>query len=248
MRRHYKNIPINTSRGTHEMVFRLICDLPSDAKIVDLPSGAGAFTKRLKDQGYDHVLAVDISNEMQIEHAQFVQGDMTEALAIEDNSIDAVVCIDGIEHISRQFDFVGEVYRILRPGGIFVFSTPNITSLRSRWRWFWTGHHNKAKRPLSEENPNPSHHIALLSFTDARYLLHTRGLRIEYITTNRIKLISWPYLMFYPVVVLLTGLIYRKEKENQQRSINANIRKQMLSLPVLLGETMIIKARKNKSL
>ena len=91
-RRDYKGIPINTSKNTHETVFRLI-EKGQDSKIVDIPSGAGAFTLRLKDNGYKNVLAVDIENIMKIDHKDFIAGDMTKTLPIEDDSVDAVVCI-----------------------------------------------------------------------------------------------------------------------------------------------------------
>ena len=45
-------------------------------------------------------------------HDKFLLGDMTEPLPIENDSCDTVVCIDGIEHISRQFDFTKDVHRI----------------------------------------------------------------------------------------------------------------------------------------
>ena len=36
----------------------------------------------------------------------------------------------------------------MRPGGVVILSTPNISSLRSRWRWLLTGFHHGRKTPL----------------------------------------------------------------------------------------------------
>ncbi len=102
MRNNYKNIPINTSKNTHEVIFRLI-KIPKDGHIVDIPSGAGAFVQRLLDNQYSNVTAIDIENILEINHKQFEQGDMTKPLPFADRSVDAVVCIDGIEHINKQF-------------------------------------------------------------------------------------------------------------------------------------------------
>ena len=135
MRRNYKGISINTSVNTHETILRLIKN-DSKLKIVDIPCGAGAFISRLKDNGYNNVLAIDIENILEIDHADFIIGDMTKILPMEENSVDIVICIDGIEHINRQFDFVKEINRVLKDGGEFIISTPNISSLRSRGKWF----------------------------------------------------------------------------------------------------------------
>jgi SAM-dependent methyltransferase len=91
---------------------------------------------------------------------------MTKTLPMPDDSCDALVCIDGIEHINEQFAFVREVNRILKRGGEFIISTPNISSIRSRWKWFMTGHHHKCNSPLNENNPSPLHHIGMISFPE----------------------------------------------------------------------------------
>ena len=137
MRSHYKGIPINTSRNTHEVVFDLI-KKDVTAKVVDIPAGAGAFVQRLMDKGFKYIVAIDIDNIIEIDFDDFLIGDMTNRLPLADNSVDVLVCIDGIEHISKQFDFVKEVNRVLKIGGEFIVSTPNISSLRSRWRWAMT--------------------------------------------------------------------------------------------------------------
>lgn len=244
MRRHYKGISINTSKNTHETVFDLIKSDPTKT-VVDVPAGGGAFIQRLKDNDFNSILAFDIENILEIEHDQFVQGDMTKPFPMEDGSCDVVVCIDGIEHISRQFDFISEVNRVLKVGGEVVISTPNISSLRSRWKWFWTGHHHKCSSPLDENNPNPLHHIGMISFPEMRYLLHTHGFKISEVTTNRIKGISWIYGLFLPLVLLATKRIYSKAgKREGTREINREIIKTMFSKEILFGETLIVKAVK----
>jgi 2-polyprenyl-3-methyl-5-hydroxy-6-metoxy-1,4-benzoquinol methylase len=245
MRRNYKGISINTSKNTHEKVFDLISKETNKA-IVDIPSGSGAFVQRLKDSGYKNIIAIDIENILEIEHDNFVEGDMTKTLPINDKSCDVVVCIDGIEHISKQFDFVREVNRILKNNGEFIISTPNISSLRSRWKWFTTGHHHKCNSPLNEKHPNPLHHIGMISFPEIRYLLHTNGFKISEVTTNRIKLISWVYGIFIPWVFIATNWVYSKTGRKQgMQEINKGVFKKMFSRSILFGETLIVKAEKN---
>ncbi len=244
MRRNYKGISINTSKNTHETVFELI-KKSTDKVVADIPSGSGAFVQRLKDEGFKQVIAIDIENILQIEHDNFVQADMTKPFPISDKTCDILVCIDGIEHIDEQFFFVRESHRILKDEGEIVISTPNISSLRSRWKWFFTGHHYKCESPLNEANPNPLHHIAMISFAELRYMLHSNGFIIEDIRTNRIKPVAYMYSVFLPFIYLSTCLVYsRRGKKEGTSSMNREILKQVFTKEILFGETLIIKARK----
>ena len=245
--RAYQDISVNTSANTHSQLVALI-EKTKKAKVVDIPCGAGALVSRLVTHGYEDILAIDINNTLEIEHSNFMRGDMNKPLPIENNVVDALLCCDGIEHISRQFSFVREVNRVLKDSGEFIISTPNISSLRSRWRWLLTGHHNKCKSPLNENEPDPSHHISMISYPELRYMLHSNGFKIQKVMANRIKTISWVYAILVPFAYLITSWVYftagRKEKTS---NINKEIKKVMFSLPVLLGETIILKATKIKS-
>lgn len=245
MGRNYKGISINTTNFTHEKVFSIL-DQEKTSVILDIPAGSGAFIQRLKDSGFTNVKAVDIENILEIEHEDFLVGDMTKTLAINDNSCDAVVCIDGIEHISNQFGFVREISRILKHQGEFVISTPNISSLRSRWKWLNTGHHHKCNSPLDENNPSPLHHIGMISFPEIRYLLHTNGFSVVEIKTNRYKPITWVYSLLLPFVFISTFWVYyRTGKRNKMETVNKSVFNMMFSKEVLFGETLIVKAVKN---
>lgn len=54
---------------------------------------------------------------------------------LEDNSFDFVVSFQVIEHIKKDKDLVAEVYRILKPGGKYIVSTPNIKTSLTRNPW-----------------------------------------------------------------------------------------------------------------
>ena len=54
---------------------------------------------------------------------------------IEDNSFDTIVSFQVIEHISNDKLFIEEIYRILKPGGKALISTPNIKMTLTRNPW-----------------------------------------------------------------------------------------------------------------
>ena len=236
-----------TTANTHATVAALLAQETGCHRVLDIPCGEGAFVNRIRAAGYE-VHAADIQSLLKIADVPFSRADMNAPLPFGNNSFDAVVCIDGIEHLERPFDFVRESRRILRPGGVLLVSTPNITALRSRWRWLLTGFHNKGKTPLDETAPNPWHHIGLMSFPEIRYLLHSSGFRITAIAANRVKPVSWLYAPLLPLAWLVTGLVFRRwEKDPAVRRQNAEVRRQLYSTPVAFGETLIVKAVKRSS-
>ncbi len=56
-------------------------------------------------------------------------------LPFESESFDYVISFQVIEHIKEDSQFVREVYRVLRPGGKFIVSTPNRTMSLTRNPW-----------------------------------------------------------------------------------------------------------------
>jgi 2-polyprenyl-3-methyl-5-hydroxy-6-metoxy-1,4-benzoquinol methylase len=235
----------NTSKNTHNVVADLLLRDEKCQRILDIPSGEGAFARRCRQHGRS-VVAADCENLCNVPGVPFVRGDMNQPLPFDDDSFDAIVCIDGIEHIERPFDFVQQCRRIVRPGGAIVLSTPNISSLRSRWRWFLTGFHYKCQSPLDETAPNPLHHINMLSFPDIRYILHRSDFKITEVTTNRCKLISWLYAWLAPFSYLMTRSALASEKDSGQRKRNTQIVQQLHSRELLFGETTIVMARNEK--
>jgi SAM-dependent methyltransferase len=68
------------------------------------------------------------------------------ALPFAAGTFDAVAAFDVIEHCDPQEDALGEVFRVLRPGGRFLMSVP-------AYSWAWSdfdvanGHHRRYTRP-----------------------------------------------------------------------------------------------------
>jgi 2-polyprenyl-3-methyl-5-hydroxy-6-metoxy-1,4-benzoquinol methylase len=233
----------SAAKGTHGAVLRALQEHVSGGWVLDVPCGSGAFLRRLETANY-RAVGADIAPHAALHGHVAVVCDMTRPLPLASASLDAVVSIDGIEHIRRPFDFVAECRRVLRPGGVLVLSTPNISSARSRWRHLMTGFHNKGKSPLDEEYPAPRHHINLLSFPTLRYMLHTQGFHIEGVTANRAKPAAWLYAPWWPVQRLAMHRAFTREaKDERHRRISTDVARQMASKAVFFGETLVLVAR-----
>lgn len=68
-------------------------------------------------------------------NVEFRQMSVPPLEGIESESVDAVISFQVIEHIKHDKEFVREVYRVLKKGGVFVVSTPNRAMSLTRNPW-----------------------------------------------------------------------------------------------------------------
>jgi 2-polyprenyl-6-hydroxyphenyl methylase/3-demethylubiquinone-9 3-methyltransferase len=104
----------------------------SRSRVLDVGSGGGFLTANLSDAGYD-VIGIDPSIASIREAKDHVRANFLvaagESLPFTDHSIDAVTCSEVLEHVEDPDAVVAEISRVLRPGGLLVFSMPNRTFL-----------------------------------------------------------------------------------------------------------------------
>ena len=65
----------------------------------------------------------------------FIQASIPPFSALEDDRFDLVVSFQVIEHIKNDKLFLQEIYRVLKPGGIALITTPNIKKTLTRNPW-----------------------------------------------------------------------------------------------------------------
>lgn len=52
-----------------------------------------------------------------------------ESVPVQDNSIDSIVCTQVLEHLSKPFESVSEMHRILKKGGYLLLTAPQMNEL-----------------------------------------------------------------------------------------------------------------------
>jgi ubiquinone/menaquinone biosynthesis C-methylase UbiE len=115
--------------------------IKKNIKVLDLGCGPGDFTQQLITMGFDNVIGIDICKDLlEINHrrnpeANLICGD-AEVLPFKDVSFDIVICTFVLHHFRIHEIIMNEVYRVLKPAGIFLSVEPNSWNIVTWW------HHN----------------------------------------------------------------------------------------------------------
>ena len=107
----------------------LIAEVPgqaADAVALDLGSDKSPYQTPLVELGYV-VKTLDLSAAAGADYVG-----TAEHTALPDASFDLVLCTQVLEHCENPWQAVGEIRRILRPGGHVIFSVPHV--------WFYHPH------------------------------------------------------------------------------------------------------------
>ncbi len=241
----YDRLQIIAHEKTHRKVLDIFSRFPHRGKLLEIPAGEGALAWQLHKLGYE-VTGGDIDpGFFKVAPLPCVPLDMNRAFPFQDGQFDFVSCIEGVEHVEDQFQFVRECHRVLRQDGYLVLSTPNILNLASRLKFFFSGFYSLVPRPINEFSQVPVFdHIHPITYYQLRYILHTQGFVITEVTTDLVRRGAVPFYLLKPLIRFYSVRTMRKESNPQQRAANREIRKVLTSSALLLGRTLIVVARK----
>jgi len=238
--------------------------------VLDASAGAGYSTRRLLAMGFK----VTVTNYQQERderippEADFVGDvDLNKPLPFDDETFDGAHLQEVIEHIENPAHVVREFARVLKPGGVFVLSTPNVLNALARVRFALTGFLEGLKRPVSyAKPPGEADNIYMTNLPQLHYLLAHSGMSIEKMVLSPYNLRSvFLAIVLYPLFWLATMIVTLRVRRKdllmknerlatpdetldellvKQRRVQRRLRKLLLSKEVLLGRNLMIRARK----
>ena len=131
-------------------------NLPCDSMILDLGGGAGHFASTLINY-FEQSHLIDFAPTIQSKRIICTSCDLNNSLPYSDNSFDAVVSLEVIEHLENPRHLVREIARILKVNGRCLITTPNQISLSSRLCLLLRGQFQQF-----QDSSYPAHITALL--------------------------------------------------------------------------------------
>lgn len=160
--------------------------------VLDYGCGSGYGAAKLAERAFS-VCAVDVSEEA-ISYArkhyakpnlsfERIQPELD--LPYSSNQFDVVTSFQVIEHVSDDAHYIREVYRILKPGGVFLIITPDRTHrlfpLQAPWnRWH-----------IREYSPKSLSRLIDPVFSESKRLAMGAKGRISEIELERYKALKW---------------------------------------------------------
>ena len=207
-----------TMPGVHTRFLKFFSEKsePIGLKILDVGAGEGALTQKLYHMGYN-MFACDFSPEsFKFDEVSCDGVDITGPFPYEDSSFDRVLAVEVTEHILDHENFFSEINRILKPGGKLYISTPNILSMKSRFRFLFRGF-PYGFNPLNMSKDDGMQHLASLSFDQYNYLAIKHGFREAELGIDRKQSTSrWLRALFLPLMILSRAVKKYSSLHNQK--------------------------------
>jgi demethylmenaquinone methyltransferase/2-methoxy-6-polyprenyl-1,4-benzoquinol methylase len=141
----------NVDKRWRRLVARILYQgLPLESRILDVACGTGDLSLTLSESGNARIVGLDFCRPMlDIAAAKsskrgaklpFIEGDAL-ALPFQDRSFDAVTIAFGLRNLASVESGLGELLRVLRPGGrvaVLEFSKPRYAIFRGLFKVYFT--------------------------------------------------------------------------------------------------------------
>lgn len=105
--------------------------------VLEIGTGSGYGIEHIAAKADNYVTIDKFPTDIDPKHknVKFIQMNIPPLKGIEDESFDYVVSFQVIEHIQDDEQYLSEIHRVLRPGGKFIVTTPNIKMSITRNPW-----------------------------------------------------------------------------------------------------------------
>lgn len=127
----------------YERIERLVAEENPQGDWLDFGAGVGHLIEKLSARAwFRSITGADLLPPPQAlpSAARWIQTDLNEPLPRPDHSFSTITAVEIIEHLENPRAMVREAFRLLRPGGTFILTTPNNESWRALGSLVLQGH------------------------------------------------------------------------------------------------------------
>lgn len=241
-------------------------DFYKGKKVIDFPAGNGITSNILREAGAQPIPMDLFPEYFVIEGLKCERANIRKGLPCENNYADALICQEGIEHFSDQFEAMKEFNRVLKKNGLLLITTPNYSSLRAKMSYLLS----ESERFNSIMPPNELDsiwmskqeitdevyfgHIFLIGIQKLRVLARLSGFSIKKFHFTQIKSTSLLLLpIFYPFILISNSITFLKNmKKNKdydnetKKKVYGEIFRLSINPKILVGGHLMIEFIKDK--
>jgi len=111
--------------------YELINDYFTQGNFLDIGCGDCKGWDYLDLKKFKQIMGIDINKELikknkkKFKKAKFYEMDVTKKLKFKDNSFDNICCVELIEHLKKPEILIKELFKIIKPEGKLIITTPN---------------------------------------------------------------------------------------------------------------------------
>lgn len=119
-----------------------------------------------------------------------LEGNISELeLPIEENSLDAILCLDVLEHLVDPCSVLQRLYKYLKPGGVLICSIPNVRNFRVLIPLVVHGEWEYQKDGILDQT-----HLRFFTKSSAISLVEASGCRVDKVSTTGLEKWSKVYI------------------------------------------------------
>jgi 2-polyprenyl-3-methyl-5-hydroxy-6-metoxy-1,4-benzoquinol methylase len=157
----------------------------NEGLLLDVGAGVGDFVRQMQEHKQFQLHAVDLMYSKVAGVEWFVQ-DLNRLLQFKGDKFNVVSCIEVLEHVENPRKLIREMFRVLKPGGYLIASTPNNQSWRAILSYVFREHF------VAFTNSSYPAHITAMNKMDLQRMCDEAGFQsIEFFYTNSGTLPKW---------------------------------------------------------
>lgn len=174
---YYDGLLVKADLGLHQQIADQVQQrVPRGGVVLDLGAGEGALSARLADSGYivtsvDKDAASFKCSKTAFERLDFDSVEQIQGFVSRHEShFDAVLGIEVIEHVQDQWQYVRQLMKMIKPGGLVLITSPNTSSWLSRVMFLLSGRFHQFG-----DSDLPYGHISPISPWELELILKSEG-------------------------------------------------------------------------
>ena|ERR1700683_953676 len=210
---------------------------------LDISAGDGLSTRMLEERGWRV-----FPTEFHPRRPGWTAANLNHDLPFKPLTFNLVMMLEVVEHLPDIPHMLGEIARVMKPGGVAILSTPNRLNVTSRMHYLLSGFYKGRRAPLPYRyRVEDGRNWHVMGLNDFHWMAHGYGLELDAIghSKRKLKTTILAAMLYLPIAAFSYLLYVRGVKDLHQKEINRRLFRLMTSADCLMNENIVMRLHKN---